>query len=782
MKKAISFILAIILSFSMFSFSAFAAGEGEYGTDWVKYGDLDGDTSINAKDALLVLKYAVGKESFSDLLKLLANVNGDEDINAKDALDILKFSVGKLEAFSVGDIYQIQNAEQPSVDNSQTIAQYNKSNSVNGAYEKDTTADTSYSLDITDLPKNTLLYFSNAVWSTVEGVADEMDIQRLFFSLQGLVNRDFGMDANHTTAMFVNGASDDSAWLSQMQKEGSIFYSKTQNGETQGMQIVKIRKYEDFMATFLPTIQKAGIVLWDGNVPATANVAATICGLDGYLPVLANSPFHKTLVAAGVPVKQSLVGLFKNGQKGQKINGTSVSSTGSAKNDAYLWALEKYFHRCSTKYMAYTLDGASVIKGYSAYNDNPSALLTDSKKACLSNHDYLLARRCFFFDLAPYKGEAACDDPAQKNGQATKGVDNETMLKIFERRYQRANGAFGALMGFVPWWVKYTNHEEQGSQKGTWIEWLFCEYITCYNLAKEADAANPTSMCNGSLMYKYVPKAKEYKNNKQAKNIQYNPNTYYYTVYVGDYDSSAWLKSHMYNIWMNRGGDKNLDKVTLMWSFNPNLYERVPVVFEYMYENKKDNHYFVGGDAGAGYIIPEALVAGRKLAYSGITRPNPDATTTFANFSKPYYNRLDMDITGFVINGAHHALTKEVASCIAGYSPLLNFTNCYQTPVARYGNTYYVYCQNNLDKETVDSDAAGTTSKNYATMYNYIGQYMRGYKFGAYRTICWTPTQIKSCTDGFKTYAAGKGLTVEYCDPYTYLNMLKAAGNAQVVG
>ena len=91
-------------------------------------------------------------------------------------------------------------------------------------------------------------------------------------------------------------------------------------------------------------------------------------------------------------------------------------------------------------------------------------------------------------------------------------------------------------------------------------------------------------------------------------------------------------------------------------------------------------------------------------------------------------------------------------------------------------------CILNFLKETVDSDAAGTTSKNSATMSHYLGQYMRGYKFGAYRTICWTPTQIKSCTDGFKTYAAGKGLTVEYCDPYTYLNMLKAAGNAQVVG
>ena len=781
MKKAISFLLAVLTLLSLFTLPVVAAEtpSGTYGADWQYYGDVDGNQTRDAKDALEVLKFAVNKITFTEPQKTVADVNADTTINAKDALDILKFAVGKLKIFGAGEVCQI--APQT---NEQVIANYNKSNSVNGAYTTDSTADTSFSLDISDLPKNTLIYVTNAVWTTKEEVADSADIQRLLFSLQGLVNRDFGKDENHTTAIFVNGAADDMPWLSEMQKEGSILYSSTKNGVTDGMQVLRIKKYEELMELFLPTIQKAGIVLWDGNVPATANVAATICGLDGYLPVLAKSPFNKTLVAAGVPVKQSLVGLFKDGQKGQKINGTSVSSTGSAKNDAYLWALEKYFNRCSTKYVAYTLDGASVVKGYSAYDDNPSALLPDAsvEKACLSNHDYLIARRCFFFDLAPYKGEAACDDPAQKNGQADKGTDNATMLKIFARRYERANGDFGALMGFVPWWLKYTDTAGQGSQKGTWVEWLFCEYITCYNLAKEADAAYPCYMYNGSVTYKYVSKSNTYENNKKAKAITYNPNTYYYCIYIGDYDSSAWLKSHMYTMWLKNGGDRNLGKVTMMWSINPNLYERVPVVFEYMYENKSENDYFVGGDAGAGYIIPEALVSGRKLSYSGMTRPYADATKTFSDFSKPYYQRLDMDMTGFMINGAHYTLTKEVAACLAGYSPRLNFTNCSNTPVARYGSTYFVYCQNNLDINAVSTDAAGTTSKNYSTMYNYIGNYMKGYKFGAYRTICFNPTQIKDVTEGFKTYAKGKGLTVEYCDPYTYYNMLKAANNAQVIG
>ena len=95
---------------------------------------------------------------------------------------------------------------------------------------------------------------------------------------------------------------------------------------------------------------------------------------------------------------------------------------------------------------------------------------------------------------------------------AEEGLDNETMLMIYARRYERANGAIGQLMGFPPWWLKYTETDNQGSKSAPWIEWLYCEYISCYNLAKEADAAAPSSMTNGSAFYKYVPLVEKYEN------------------------------------------------------------------------------------------------------------------------------------------------------------------------------------------------------------------------------------------------------------------------------
>ncbi len=63
----------------------------------VCYGDIDANGTIGAKDALQVLKFAVGKEPFSGKQKLAAEVDRKEGINAKDALEILKFSVSKIE-------------------------------------------------------------------------------------------------------------------------------------------------------------------------------------------------------------------------------------------------------------------------------------------------------------------------------------------------------------------------------------------------------------------------------------------------------------------------------------------------------------------------------------------------------------------------------------------------------------------------------------------------------------------------------------------------------------
>ena len=65
------------------------------------YGDVNQDGTVDAKDALLVLKAAVGKATLTNEQRVLANVDGDGAINAKDALLILKKAVNKIDKFPV---------------------------------------------------------------------------------------------------------------------------------------------------------------------------------------------------------------------------------------------------------------------------------------------------------------------------------------------------------------------------------------------------------------------------------------------------------------------------------------------------------------------------------------------------------------------------------------------------------------------------------------------------------------------------------------------------------
>ncbi|MBR3844004.1 MAG: dockerin type I repeat-containing protein, partial [Clostridia bacterium] len=99
MRKVVAFALAMVTLLTMLVLPISAAeeteatvGEGVYGTDWVKYGDLDNNETIDAKDALAVLKYAVEKIEFSEVQEIVADVTKDTAVDAKDALDILKFA------------------------------------------------------------------------------------------------------------------------------------------------------------------------------------------------------------------------------------------------------------------------------------------------------------------------------------------------------------------------------------------------------------------------------------------------------------------------------------------------------------------------------------------------------------------------------------------------------------------------------------------------------------------------------------------------------------------
>ena len=56
-------------------------------------GDIDGDYTVNSKDALIVLRASVGLERLNNTQLILADVDNSKSITSSDSLDILRYSV-----------------------------------------------------------------------------------------------------------------------------------------------------------------------------------------------------------------------------------------------------------------------------------------------------------------------------------------------------------------------------------------------------------------------------------------------------------------------------------------------------------------------------------------------------------------------------------------------------------------------------------------------------------------------------------------------------------------
>ncbi len=609
--------------------------------------------------------------------------------------------------------------------------------------KKDTSPDMSFKVSTSGLTPKTLYRVTHRVFEGMENLY-EKDAARLICSLQGLINRDY--ETNGNILVYVINDHLDDFWLDYIMGEGKSFHH---------LALKDLNSFEEFLEIFREIICSCGMILWDENVPATANVAATVCGLEGYLPVKYDEnddSLYNQLKKAGVPEKQSLVGLFGK-------DGSVDMGSGSAKCDAYLWAMDKYFDRCSSRYIAYVLDGASCSRTSPCYNpQSPSNVFSN----CIYNHDYYIARRCFFFDLTCYDKEAPIDDPNQRLG-----TDRETFIKILRRRYDRANGEIGQLLGFPPWWMKYTKDSGTGGVIATVLEWDCVCLGSAFNLAKEADAAHPCSMPNASAYCNYKSHVKEYRWPRPKERLKFDKNTKYFTIYGGDYDSAAWLRNHVCNFFSHENARGSLP---INWAFNPNLSERAPMVFDYVYENMTDNDFFVAGDSGAGYVIPYGLTA--ECDY----RENPPAIFEWAEYSKPYYERFDYDITGFIING-NETVTNEIMAAFNRISPKGSFHNSLKRPLTVYNGTPYLHLQNEVSGKPDRIEAS------LPVMYEYMSDYMGKFNFSGYRTVCDSPDETKQLVERFIAYAKEHDPRFEYkyVDIHTFFDLVLQSGQGDII-
>lgn len=679
----------------------------------VTYGDVNDDKAINSQDALLVLRASVDKFTPTAAQFKAGDVTGDNRLNSIDALWILRYAVKKVQRFPIQE-------QQP---------------------DDDPVIDTDFHIDPAGLQTNTIYKISTTtINKPVDGIMPH-DIARLISSLQGLINRDIAK--NHIALIIVDGYTN--TWLPYIQENDSLLTGMDKT--------ITMQSLDEFLNIFKNQLIQCGITAWDPNAPATANVAETICGLDGYLPVKysgTDNSLYQRLLALGVPEKLSLVDKFTG--EGL-IPGTSLLSTGSIKCDPYLWALEKYAGRCSDHYMIYTPDGASSTEGNPIYEEDVHSKSLDYNHSY--GYDYGIYRKAFFFDLTPIDTEAPCDDPNQ-----IIGTDAATLKEILLNRYYRANGAFGEVVGFPPWPLKYSTHNNWGSVEATSVEAAFTSLITQYNGYLDADG----SIANCSL-YAQFTLEDSYHSIANAKPVTevFDENTMYLYMYTGDYDSAAWALQHLYTGY----NDKARGTIPITWSITPSLSDRIPMLFDYLYKNQTDMDYFNASDSGVGYARPQSLFRSES------NRTLPDGDKEFIRINKAYFNKFDMDSVGFIIG----TLSDKVCKTYNQFAPIGSNTNDAAWTPAVFAGTPYVRIKNGIG-DPATTEAA--MEKAVSGMYDFANS-MRDYHAAGFRTIRFKASDLKRTQEAFLEYAAQKDpdTTYKFVDYKTYFAMLRESGSGR---
>lgn len=100
MKKRCFSMLAKLMAVVLI-FTAVPVYNGEALADEFKYGDIDGDSEVNAQDALMALKFAAKMVEFSETAFAKGDVDDSNSVDAKDALWILKYAAKMIDKFPV---------------------------------------------------------------------------------------------------------------------------------------------------------------------------------------------------------------------------------------------------------------------------------------------------------------------------------------------------------------------------------------------------------------------------------------------------------------------------------------------------------------------------------------------------------------------------------------------------------------------------------------------------------------------------------------------------------
>ena len=463
-------------------------------------------------------------------------------------------------------------------------------------------------------------------------------------ALQGIVNRD--KPRLYIEYIETNGRSIDAYWWNRYRSEGEWLY---------GRDTLRLQSVEEAVRYFQPLLK--GVVAYDSNVASTSNVASSVAGVENLLPLrwdASPQSLYQRLISGKDAIEVQLWLVNTDGSslftgKG-KIPGTDRISSGSQKCDPYLWLLERYMKtgRMDGRFAGYYQD--------QLWRKKPLAAPTNHHT--LTNHDFFISRKGFFFDLSPWPDEAT-DEADQPTG-----TDYRTLCEMLKQAHTLRHGASPCYIGGFPEWAyKYTKRTG-GKHADVDTEWQFAELISRYMAFKDADAIGYGALANASF-WQHFPLKKRYPqpwtSKKKLKQAHYLNNDAtvdttrnYVIIYVGDYDASSWVSQRTPDLWDNpyRG------KLPMMWCISPVLSERVPHVLHNFRVSASPNDYFAAADNGAGYLMPG--VAEKEGA--------PEDIDTWRRHCKKYYRKWGLSVTGFIIDGNGPAMGKKSLDAYRDFS------------------------------------------------------------------------------------------------------------------
>ena len=574
--------------------------------------------------------------------------------------------------------------------------------------------------------KGTLYYVSYPSLMNEVGSDTRLQYDMVAFisALQGVLNRE------KPVIYFYYEGQTDLFWYKYLRRQENFLY---------GYKQVDIKTLDEFFEIFKDEIEACGLCEWDPDVPATFNVATTVCSATDALPVRSGGEMAKMVAEkTGAKVKVNLKDKFTGTGK---IPGTNRNSTGSAKNDAYLWALETYRDKINFKIMAYYLDAEE-------WGDtNPYPDINGCMVAC---RDYVIANRGMVFDLSPWDDEAPCDDPSQPLG-----TDYSTFRELMKAADEECGNDFFTVLGYMPWYRKYCNHlPGRGSHGDVAGEFRSVEIVTNYNGIVDSEGAG---MSNGSV-YRLVPLNKEFKNTHNKVTEKYDPNKKYVMLYVGDYDGSAAMKVYVPDLWI----DPNRGKQTISWSFALNASDKMPMMFNYIYEYRTNKDIIVAASSGVGYVIPTGMV---ERTHSGL----PSAAKAYADFCRPYFERFDVNYIGVINNGGAKPISNEVMDMYNLFTELGAVHNNVERALTVRNNRLYVPSDGDLPQSF--ALAASPKANGDFILGKTRQNASRDYNIYSFRSIGLSPTQINDLMD----YVRSEDPDVVFCDPETYTAMGREA-------